>query len=178
MGARRAQQPGQPGGESGQQEVRRGVHVPGGGEQRGRYVRGRRGRQGARGRDDGTVLAPGEDDGERRGQSGIDEQGTGVDPVRVEGVADVAARVVVAHAAGERHPQTEAGRAARHDRGRAAEGEGAVGDELFALPEGEGGVEGTHDDVGIGVSDDEQVEAVRHGSSLEVTAGGGRAVSP
>ncbi|CAM5393215.1 hypothetical protein SVIOM342S_08163 [Streptomyces violaceorubidus] len=83
-----------------------------------------------------------------------------------EGVADVAAGAVVAHAAGE--AQAEAGGPARHDRGGAAEREGTVRDELFALSEGERGVEGPYDgDLRIGVADDEQVEAVRHGSSLE-----------
>ncbi|GDY58390.1 hypothetical protein SVIO_090130 [Streptomyces violaceusniger] len=141
------------------------MEVPGRGQQVRRYVAARGGGECARRGEDGPVVIAGHDDRERCRQAAVQAQSLDVDTVGREPVAQIVSGAVVPDASGEGHAQPQPGGAAGGDRGGSAEGERAAVDELFALAEGEGGVERSDDDVRVGVPDDEQVEGGWHTGS-------------
>ncbi len=92
----------------------------------------------------------------------VDGDPADVDPARPQLVLHEPAERIVAHHAGESHPQTELGGGARHDGAGAADREGARVHEAFGLPERRGHVPAVQHQIGVRVAQHQQIE-IGHG---------------
>ena len=124
--------------------------------------RGRERVDAAREGDDGAVVAARQGDGEPRGEIIANADAAQVDTTASQLLEHEASRGVGADHAGESGAQAEPRRRAGHDAGRAAHGEGSALDELLGLPVGELPRRAVQHDVGVGVTDDQQIAGVAH----------------
>ena len=150
------------------------VQVPRPRQQRVGYVLAPQPVDGAGRGEDGAVLAAAEDDRGAGGDGRFEPAGRDVDLARGERLEHVASEVVVAHHAHEGHAQAQACHPAGHDRRRGADDEPDGGDELLHLAEDRRRVLAHHQDVGVELARDEQVDVAPRGRVIRGRLGVGR----